>query len=225
MPNFRTKPFAVILSIVALSSPLSAQEDLSIDELMSLFERQREVFQEAETNGMGATRGLKLVTVDESAANTTEAVNVSTETGSETSSQDGTQTGAQVVQAASDPKAPLVFGQLDPELQVNLQIKFGFDSAALSSDEAPKLEKMCQVLQRSSINLVRIVGHTDTSGTEEYNERLSILRAKEVARHLVDNCGIDPARLETQGMGERFPFNADDTRADENRRVEFQALS
>ncbi len=225
MPNIRTRLFAAALLTVGISFPLSAQEDLSVDELMSLFERQREVFQEAEASGNGATRGLKLITVEESANNASDTVDVSTETTAEAASEGGTQSGAEVIQTASDPNAPLVFGQLDPELQVNLQIKFGFDSAALSSEEAPKLEKMCQVLQRSNINLVRIVGHTDTSGTEAYNERLSILRAEEVARHLVDNCGIDPARLETLGMGERFPYNSDDPRADENRRVEFQALS
>ena len=119
----------------------------------------------------------------------------------------------------------MVFGQLDPELQVNLNITFGFDSAALSDAEKPKLDTMCQVLEQSDIQLIRIVGHTDASGSEDYNERLSILRAREVARHLNEECGIDPSRMETVGMGERFPYNAGNPRADENRRVEFQALS
>lgn len=120
---------------------------------------------------------------------------------------------------------PVVYGQFKPEMQVNLHIKFGFDSAALDSSQTPKLEKMCIVLQTSPINKIRIVGHTDTKGTDEYNERLSILRAREVARHLTEECGIAPERLETLGLGERFPVNANNPQADENRRVEFQALS
>jgi outer membrane protein OmpA-like peptidoglycan-associated protein len=40
----------------------------------------------------------------------------------------------------------------------------------------------------------------------------------------VDDCGVDPSRLEAIGAGEDFPFNAQNPRADENRRVEFQAL-
>jgi outer membrane protein OmpA-like peptidoglycan-associated protein len=80
-------------------------------------------------------------------------------------------------------------------------------------------------MKASDIKHFRIIGHTDASGSDKYNERLSILRAKEVARHLVQECGVDATRLQTVGMGERFPLNSKDTRAEENRRVEFQALS
>lgn len=239
------------------ASRAAAQEDLSVEALKKLFEHQREVFSEAQSNGLGATRGLKLITVDDVTAEATttataeeattvtaeEATTVATEgtttvTTESTTQTDSTTTNTTTAEtipstddtvvttaAVSDPNKPLVFGQLDPELQVNLRIKFGFDSAALSAEETPKLAKMCTVLKESDLNLIRIVGHTDTSGSDAYNERLSILRAKEVARHLIENCGIDPKRLETVGLGERFPFNAADPKAEENRRVEFQALS
>ena len=239
------------------ASRAAAQEDLSVEALKKLFEHQREVFSEAQSNGLGATRGLKLITVDDVTAEATttataeeattvtaeEATTVATEgtttvTTESTTQTDSTTTNTTTAEtipstddtvvttaAVSDPNKPLVFAQLDPELQVNLRIKFGFDSAALSAEETPKLAKMCTVLKESDLNLIRIVGHTDTSGSDAYNERLSILRAKEVARHLIENCGIDPKRLETVGLGERFPFNAADPKAEENRRVEFQALS
>jgi len=247
------------------ASRAAAQEDLSVEALKKLFEHQREVFSEAQSNGLGATRGLKLITVDDVTAEATTTANaeatttataeeattvtaeeatavategtttVATESTTQTDSTTTNTTTAEAIPstddtvvttaAVSDPNKPLVFGQLDPELQVNLRIKFGFDSAALSAEETPKLAKMCTVLKESDLNLIRIVGHTDTSGSDAYNERLSILRAKEVARHLIENCGIDPKRLETVGLGERFPFNAADPKAEENRRVEFQALS
>lgn len=190
-----------------------AQEDMTVEELTERFQLQKNAFSEANNNGLGKTRGLKLVTVD----------------GADAPASATTLT-AEATPTPDDPNKPIaatpvVFGQLDPELQVNLHISFGFDSAALSDEEKPKLDMMCQVLQDSDIQVIRIVGHTDSSGSTDYNERLSTLRAEEVARHLTVNCGIAPDRLETIGMGERFPANSADSRADENRRVEFQALS
>ncbi|SDE44203.1 OmpA family protein [Ruegeria marina] len=201
------------VALLALANPVLAQ-DYTADQLRALFEKQKQAFSAAQDSGMGQTRGLKLVTVEDVSSES--AVSVQGQT---------TTAGESMTPAASDPNKPLVFGQLDPELQVNLHIKFGFDSAALSESEKPKLETLCTVLRTSDINVIRIVGHTDSSGSDEYNERLSVLRAKEVARHLVQNCGVDAGRLETVGMGERFPFNSADPKADENRRVEFQALS
>ena len=81
------------------------------------------------------------------------------------------------------------------------------------------------MIESIDIQLFRIVGHTDSSGSESYNDKLSKLRAEEVKRHMVDDCGIEPTRLEAIGVGERHPFDKSNPRADENRRVEFQALS
>ncbi|MHC9236934.1 OmpA family protein [Pseudooceanicola sp. 502str34] len=242
-----------MIALNTLALPAGAQDDLSVDELKSIFERQKQAFSEAETNGLGLTRGLKLVTVDnvtaESAAGDETAAGAEpqvTSTAPALSAPAGTsgQTAGQGVSITaqgdsrpvrpSDPNKPLlaaatdqpmVFGQLAPELQVNLHIEFGFDSAAISDDQKPKLKTVCMALQAADIGKVRIVGHTDSSGSEAYNERLSVLRAKEVARNLIEGCGLPASRLETVGMGERFPYNADDPRAEENRRVEFQALS
>lgn len=198
-------------------------QDLSVDEVLGVWQKQKQVFREAESSGLGQTRGLKLVTVDgpdaESAA-APEGVAVIANTQTEPADPN-----KPLVEAGKTALAPLVFGQLDPELQVNLQIKFGFDSAALSEDQRPRLDKICQAMKLSNVQLFRIIGHTDTAGTDAYNERLSVLRAKEVARYLVEDCGVTATRLETLGMGERFPLNQNDPVSEENRRVEFQALS
>jgi outer membrane protein OmpA-like peptidoglycan-associated protein len=118
-----------------------------------------------------------------------------------------------------------MFGKLEPELQVNVRVEFDFDSAVLSAAEKPKLEQLCAAMKPSDIKLFRIAGHTDTSGTETYNENLSLLRAEEVKRYFTDECGMAATRLEAIGLGERFLHNSDDPKASENRRVEFQALS
>ena len=124
--------------------------------------------------------------------------------------------------AATPPKPTYV--AVEKQDQVNLQISFDFDSAALRADQKPKLATLCQVMQNIDVAVFQIVGHTDSSGSAAYNEKLSLLRAQEVKRHLVSDCGIAPERLQAIGVGESSPFNTANPRADENRRVEFQAL-
>lgn len=127
--------------------------------------------------------------------------------------------------AAETAAADKTYVELAPEDQVNVQIRFDFDSAALRDDQKPKLATLCQALKTVDIQLFRIVGHTDAAGSASYNETLSLLRAQEVKRHLVNECGITAERLEAVGVGEQFPLDKDNPRNDVNRRVEFQALS
>ncbi|MDN5788028.1 OmpA family protein [Pseudorhodobacter sp.] len=147
------------------------------------------------------TRGLKLVTSTDAAALPT------------------------VSGAAGTVISPVAYSEIEKEAQINVRISFDFDSAVLRPDERPKLATLCTAMKTADVGVFRIVGHTDASGTDAYNEKLSLLRAEEVKRFLVDDCGIPTARLEAVGMGKRFLFNKDDPKAEENRRVEFQALS
>ena len=114
--------------------------------------------------------------------------------------------------------------ELPREQQVFVNISFDFDSALLKEDQKPRLTNLCTAIKASDLEAFRIVGHTDSSGSDEYNDRLSLLRAEEVKRYMVNECGIAADRLETVGVGERFPYNTEDTRSDENRRVEFQVV-
>lgn len=147
------------------------------------------------------TRGLVLVPSDNTAPAAVETQPSTTVTTAETS-----------------------YSEVDKADQVNIKIRFDFDSATLRDDQKPQLATLCEVMKAVDVQLFQIVGHTDSSGSASYNENLSLLRAKEVKRHLVTECGIAENRLEAIGMGESVPFNADDPRSDENRRVEFQAL-
>lgn len=135
--------------------------------------------------------------------------------------------GATAVTPAPQTPAPTPtdYAELPEDEQVFVQISFDFDSAALREDQKPKLATLCQAMQAVDVAVFRVVGHTDASGSADYNRRLSVLRAEEVKRHLVGSCGIAADRLEAVGMGEQFPLAGTDPEADENRRVEFQALS
>ncbi|MFT6168465.1 MAG: outer membrane protein OmpA-like peptidoglycan-associated protein [Celeribacter sp.] len=109
--------------------------------------------------------------------------------------------------------------------QVNINISFDFDSASLRDDQKPKLTNLCAALKAADVQMVRILGHTDASGSADYNQRLSKLRAEEVKRFLASDCGFPADRMEAQGAGEQFLYDPNDPKADANRRVEFQALS
>lgn len=196
----------VILTAMSLASIANAQS-YTDDELLGLFLKQQESMKGAAT---GATRGLKIVTRPQSNETASKAGATATV------SEDG------LTSLADLQKETVV--RFDQE--IGIRIKFEFDSSALSESEKPALDQMCRVMKKASdIQLFRIIGHTDSAGSAEYNKRLSELRAEEVGRHLVDNCGISRDRLEMIGYGEEFPKNPGDTRGPENRRVEFQALS
>lgn len=129
-------------------------------------------------------------------------------------------------EVTAQPSAParVGFEMLPADEQVNINISFDFDSAALRADQKPKLTTLCSVMQTIDVETFRIIGHTDSSGSAAYNERLSRLRAEEVKRFLVSDCGITPTRLEAVGVGESAPYLPEDPAADVNRRVEFQVV-
>ena len=114
------------------------------------------------------------------------------------------------------------FVSLPKEEQVNLNIEFDFDSSVLRPDQDDKLTLLCAAMKAVNAKGFKIVGHTDASGTQIYNMNLSKLRAQEVKRHLVDNCGIPDEKLRAEGVGEGYLFDESDPDANINRRVEFQ---
>jgi OmpA-OmpF porin, OOP family len=217
------------LAICAALVPVGAlAQDLSEDELLELFLAQRDAYKAAVEGNTALTRGLTLVkaddveiatevTKDPAAATDTAATDVAT-----VKPADDTAGTTETVVAANET-ATLV--KMPADLGVNIRIEFAFDSAALDDAQKPKLQKLCNVMKAADINLFRIIGHTDASGSDDYNERLSRLRAEEVQRFFVNDCGVDAKRLEAVGLGERFLLESTDPDSDQNRRVEFQALS
>lgn len=127
--------------------------------------------------------------------------------------------------AAATPEVSSDYVQFDQAEQVNVRIAFDFDSSALREDQKPRLATLCNVMRDSDIEGFRVVGHTDAVGNHAYNQRLSLMRAQEVKRHLVNDCGIAEDRLEAIGVGPDYLYDPDDPRSPDNRRVEFQAMS
>jgi outer membrane protein OmpA-like peptidoglycan-associated protein len=102
-------------------------------------------------------------------------------------------------------------------------IEFGFDNANLQGDRTfAILDRGVEVLKKYSKYSILIEGHTDSTGNEDYNVKLSKKRAEAVGEYLIKN-GISAERLSYEGFGSRYPVDTNDTpegRA-KNRRVEF----
>ncbi len=97
-------------------------------------------------------------------------------------------------------------------------VYFAFDQAAIEASERDRLDSNAQCIGKNKGKNVFLVGHTDTSGTEEYNIALSERRAQTVADYLA-RLGTDPARMQVVPKGETEPTGLGD---DKDRRVEFQ---
>jgi outer membrane protein OmpA-like peptidoglycan-associated protein len=109
------------------------------------------------------------------------------------------------------------------QLQVVMasDVMFSSGSAALQPGARDKLRRFSEVLNRYPRTTVRVIGHTDSRGTEESNDELSQRRARAVADELAAN-GVSAARISTSGRGASQPVATNDTpegRA-QNRRVE-----
>ena len=101
-------------------------------------------------------------------------------------------------------------------------VLFGFDKSDLSREARANLDNMVTVLNNYKDTDIQIQGHTDSSGSEAYNQNLSEERATAVASYLQSR-GIQRNRLTTIGFGEMLPkyLNNTEEGREKNRRVEF----
>lgn len=97
-------------------------------------------------------------------------------------------------------------------------VYFGFDDSTVQPSERDRLAANVACIEKTKGKGVYLIGHTDTSGTEEYNIALSERRAQAVADYMA-RLGSDPARLQVVPKGETESTGLGD---DKDRRVELQ---
>lgn len=111
----------------------------------------------------------------------------------------------------------------DTEIRITLlgSVLFAFDRFDLRPDAIATLEKVHGLLTSFKKNLIRIEGHTDSIGSNSYNQTLSRMRARSVGDWF-EAQGVSKNRLTIEGFGEDFPVESNDTLEgrQRNRRVE-----
>jgi outer membrane protein OmpA-like peptidoglycan-associated protein len=109
---------------------------------------------------------------------------------------------------------------------IALSINFDFNSDKLSPQGLQVLDNLGQALKSDRLKAMRFLleGHTDSKGSDEYNQKLSERRAISAMEYLIARHGIDPKRLSFAGKGEHEPLDPKNPEAAINRRVQILNL-
>jgi OOP family OmpA-OmpF porin len=102
---------------------------------------------------------------------------------------------------------------------------FDFDKAVLKPEGKAKLDDLVGKIQGINLEVIIAVGHTDSVGSDAYNQKLSVRRAESVKAYLVSK-GIEKNRVYTEGKGEKQPVADNKTKEGraKNRRVEIEVV-
>ncbi len=108
-------------------------------------------------------------------------------------------------------------------LKMPSNITFQTNSSDINSGFYDTLNSVTQVLKEYNKTLINVEGHTDSTGSDAYNQTLSQQRAASVGQYLISQ-GVDPTRVAAQGFGESRPVasNDDPSGRQQNRRVELE---
>jgi OOP family OmpA-OmpF porin len=129
---------------------------------------------------------------------------------------------APVARPAPAPAAPAVAAT---KVTYAADAFFDFDKSALKAEGRAKLDDLVGKVKDISLEVIIAVGHTDSVGSDAYNQKLSVKRAEAVKAYLVTK-GIEKNRVYTEGKGEKQPV-ADNKTSEgraKNRRVEIEVV-
>jgi len=96
-------------------------------------------------------------------------------------------------------------------ITIELSVEFDTDQATIRSEEIPEVDEVVAFLRAHPSARVTIEGHTDSRGSETYNQALSERRAYAVRDYLIRNTDISPSRISARGYGESRPIASNDT--------------
>ena len=104
-------------------------------------------------------------------------------------------------------------------------VLFDFDKSVLKPEGKAKLDDLAGKIQAIALEVVIAIGHTDSIGSDAYNQKLSVRRAESVKAYLVSR-GVEPNRIYTEGKGEKQPVASNKTKEgrQKNRRVEIEVI-
>ncbi|MBL85544.1 MAG: cell envelope biogenesis protein OmpA [Winogradskyella sp.] len=128
------------------------------------------------------------------------------------------------VQISLDPIEKI----MTPDEIVLNPIYFDFDKSNITAQAAFELDKLVQIMNKYPDLVINATSHTDSRGSNSYNQRLSQRRAKSTQQYVISK-GIDASRIAAEGKGETEPkidcgTNCSDEQHAQNRRSEFKIL-
>ena len=134
---------------------------------------------------------------------------------------------AERVRRQQEADSMAALGRTSDEVKsmVAAMIHFDYDKANIRSEDAGTLDQKVAILQANPELKIRVGGHCDERGSDEYNLALGNRRAQAAKQYLVSH-GIDGSRIETQSWGEERPLvdGHDETAWSQNRRDEFEII-
>ncbi|MEO7008406.1 MAG: outer membrane protein OmpA, partial [Caldimonas sp.] len=113
---------------------------------------------------------------------------------------------------APAPKAAVVAAPTSEKVTFAADAFFDFDKSVLKPEGRAKLDDLVGKMSGLNLEVIIAVGHTDSVGTDAYNQRLSVRRSEAVKAYLVSK-GVEKNRVYTEGKGEKQPV-ADNKTAD-----------
>lgn len=124
-----------------------------------------------------------------------------------------------------EPAAPAAPVPTSEKVSYSADAFFDFDKAVLKPEGKQALDELATNIQGVNVEVIIAEGHTDSIGTDQYNEKLAIRRAESVKTYLVSK-GIAADRVYVEGKGEKQPVADNKTRAGraKNRRVEIEVV-
>ncbi len=126
---------------------------------------------------------------------------------------------------AVKPPAPAAPKPVTEKVTLAADVFFDFDKSVLKPEGKAKLDDLIGKLKAVALEVIIAIGHTDSIGSDSYNQKLSVRRAEAVKAYMVSK-GIEPNRIYTEGKGEKQPI-ADNRTAQgraKNRRVEIEVV-
>ena len=121
--------------------------------------------------------------------------------------------------AAVDEKG--CYKEVTESVTVDLLLEFDYNKSDIREEHKPEIQRVVDFMVKYPTTKAALVGHTDSRGTDAYNQALSERRANAVRDYMINTTGVNPDRVTAEGKGESEPKVANDSEEDmqRNRRV------
>jgi OOP family OmpA-OmpF porin len=127
--------------------------------------------------------------------------------------------------APAPAAAPAAAAAVSSKVTYAADAFFDFDKSVIKPEGKAKLDDLVGKVKAINLEVIIAVGHTDSLGSDTYNQKLSLRRSQAVKAYLVSK-GIDKTRIYTEGKGEKQPVADNKTKEGraKNRRVEIEVV-